>query len=72
MMWYPLGKPESLGVFHLLKGEYGQNKICKQRNHAGDQGVYIYVCVREREKCVLVCALSRAVLKRYVMSKLHF
>ncbi len=57
-MWYPLGKPESLGVFHLLKGEYGQNKICKQRNHAGDQGVcvYIRVCARGREMCVGVYA----------------
>ncbi len=60
-MWYPLGKPESLGVFHVLKGEYGQNKICKQRNHAGDQGVCererdVYVREREREMCVGVCA----------------
>ena len=32
----PLGKPSAPGsMFHTLKGAYGQNKVCKERNHPG-------------------------------------
>jgi hypothetical protein len=37
-MWMPLGKPEAPGLFHMLKGAYGQNKVCKEREHAGGDG----------------------------------
>ena len=37
-MWYPLGKPQAPGVWHVLEGAYGQNKVCKQRARPGDQG----------------------------------
>jgi len=39
-MWYPMGRPpaHATGVYHALQGAYGQNKVCKQRAHPGDQG----------------------------------
>jgi hypothetical protein len=37
-MWYPMGKPKTPGVFHMLKGDYGQNKICKQRDEDFGEG----------------------------------
>jgi len=37
-MWYPLGKPAAGAMFYELRGGYGANKTCKERDHPGSQG----------------------------------
>ena len=49
-MWYPMGKPQAPGLFHQLKGAYGQNKICKQREHPGDAGGGWHRCVWDHRR----------------------
>lgn len=37
-MWFPLGKPSAGAMFYELRGAYGANKTCKERDHPGSQG----------------------------------
>jgi hypothetical protein len=43
-MWFPMGKPAPGQMFYELRGAYGANKTCKERDHPGSQGWHAGTC----------------------------